>query len=863
MNLVSQFLRKLIHRQIDEHGIVVWYDGARHYESFISDWQSENVKVVRVGESLLATRHQIEPLLEFIEADGAIRADCNIPPRLLIYVPRHRTETDAALIEAEAAGCLLEPGAADLERNTRLQVLAERVFQKVAPEKAEHIGRQVSEGLLSLSELDKMAGEVNQLASGGLKLIFGQASPTEVALLFMASDAFDRKLAGKKAWKELRHLLEQEFGYPAEEAAESEALRADLRRRFLVTELAETTGGDLPQGIAPLRVEGSEAQRDLILHVCRTWRQRLDLREDYLAAAGAVSQELGLLEHDWPVSESAETFQQQDKVWIERGVKCFQTNEYGQARKLAARRRQLFWSLNDPETGLSWRFLEESADLCERVNEAESYLKKQKPDLAGWLQAYAEFSRPLMLIDQLQRKSEVTWDVLQATNPVGIEALESILTICRRIYAHYVDDSAKAFGEAYVRNLHHDTPVAEQRSTYAERVSPLAASGKRVAYLLVDALRYEMAAELAQSLGSEFAVDLTPVAGQTPGITPIGMAALMPGAEKDLSLSPAGKKVTPAVSHELIKDRETRLALLLKEHDTGCLILKLAEVASAGRALRKKLQEARFLCVTSQEIDRLGEGAEEGDETRLYMGSVLERLQAAVRRILGCGFDTVVVAADHGFLHLEETDSGMKMDSPGGDTWLQHPRCWIGRGGKQLEAAWRLPFSHVGLGGEGEVVFPQGAAVFKAKGSAYAYMHGGLSPQEVILPVMTVSSTAKDRKGGKGTGSVTLEMPRKEVTNRFFSITLTLKGEELFSPEPIKVAISLTQSKTSVGQVAMAAYGFEESTRSITLEPEKPNAITLMITEAKNHSTIRIRAEDVQSGVVLAEAASIPLTLTM
>ena len=848
---------------MDERGIVVWYDGERHYEGFLSHWQPQDAKVVRVGESLLEARRAMEPLLEYIAADGSIRPDGNIAPRLLVYVPRHRGDTDAALIEAESAGCVLEPGAASVEQNTRLQVLAERVFQRVAPEKAEHIGRQVSEGLLSLHELDKMAGEVNQLASGGLKIIFGQAAPTEVALLFMASAAFDQKLASKKAWKELRNLLEQEFGYPPDESTEDEALRVDLRRRFLVTELAETTNDEVPPSIAPLCLEGTEAQRDMVLHLCRTWRKRLDLRDHYLAAADAVSQSCRLAPEDWPVSETSETFREQDSKWIEHCVHCLRAEQYGKARELAALRCQLFWSLTDPEIGLSWRFLEESADLCERVAEATAYLNKQKPNLAGWLQAYADFSRPLLLIDQLQRKTEVTWDLLQATNPVGIELLENILTICRRVYADYVDYSSKAFGKAYVENLQGNTEIAEQANIYAGHVRPLTNAGKRVAYLLVDALRFEMAAELAQSLQSEFEIQLTPVVGQTPGITPIGMAALMPGAENDLSLAVAGKKVTPSVAGKLIKDRETRLALLTNEHGGNCLILKLAEVASAGRAVRKKLQQASFLCVTSQEIDRLGESAEEGDETRLYMGSVLERLQAALRRILSCGFDSVVVSADHGFLHLEEADSGMKIDSPGGETSLLHPRCWIGRGGKQLEAAWRFAFSYLGMGGDGEVVFPQGSAFFTAKGSGYRYMHGGLSPQEVIIPVMTLSNTVKPKGSGRGTGSLAIEMSKKEVTNRFFSVTLTLEGKELFTPEPVKVALRITQSRTRVGQVAMAAYGFEESTRSITLEPNKPNAITLMITEAKNHSTIRIRAEEVQSGVIMAEVPNIPLTLSI
>jgi len=861
MSLVTHFLSTLINRQIDAHGIVVWYDGDAHYQDFVTTFQPDKTTVVRVGDSLLATRREIEPLLEFIEEDGSIRVDCNVPPRLLLYVPYHRAETDNALIEAECAGIILEPGASNPEQNTRLQVLAERVFQKLAPEKAEHIGRQVGEGLLALSELDSMAGEVNQLASGGLKLIFGHAAPNEVALLFMASDAYDNKLASKKAWGELSDLFKQEFGYAGDDETIADALRGDLRRRFFATELA-ATATSLPDSLEALRIEGSDAQRDLIVHACQSWRQRLDLREAYLTAADSVAEELNLKPKDWPLAEGSETFAQQDRQWIERCVDLFGKKKFDEVREKAVSRKQLFWSLSDPEIGLSWRFIEECADLCERIAEGDRLIQKQKPDLAGWLQAYAEFTRPLMTIDQLQRRIEMTWDTLQAANPTGCERLENLLTTCRIAYAEHVDRSARTFGEAYFKYLKDDTHLNEQRATYTETVAPLINAGRRVAYILVDALRYEMAAELVHGLKEEFEISLSPIIGQTPGITPIGMAALMPGAEDALSLSLESKKVTPSIHETALKDRATRLNLLCEHSGSRTLVVKLAEVASAGRPLRKKLQEANFLCVTSQEIDRLGESAEEGDETRLYMASVLERLQAAIRRIVASGFEAIVLTTDHGFLHLQEADSGMKMDSPGGETWLLHPRCWIGVGGKQTDGAWRMPFSHVGLGGDGEVVFPMGAAVFKAKGSSYGYMHGGISPQEVILPLAIITATPQKYTQGAG-GTVTFEMSKKEITNRFFSVNLTLKGEELFTPEPRKVVLILTQGRKQVGQVAMAAYGFEEATRSILLEPNKPNAVTIMLTEAKNHSTIRIRVEDLHSNVLLAEAANVPLTLSI
>ena len=93
-------------------------------------------------------------------------------------------ETSFALIEAETAGVVVEPGAESPERNSRLRVQAESFFLEVAPEKAAHLARQVGEGLLTLEDLDRISEEVGSITSGALKLVFGAASPIESIIEF-------------------------------------------------------------------------------------------------------------------------------------------------------------------------------------------------------------------------------------------------------------------------------------------------------------------------------------------------------------------------------------------------------------------------------------------------------------------------------------------------------------------------------------------------------------------------------------------------------------------------------------------------------------------------------------------------------
>ena len=60
--------------------------------------------------------------------------------------------------------------------------------------------------------------------------------------------------------------------------------------------------------------------------------------------------------------------------------------------------------------------------------------------------------------------------------------------------------------------------------------------GARTAYFLVDAMRFEMGMELAQQLDGAEDLTVRPAIAALPTITPVGMAALLPGASAGFSV---------------------------------------------------------------------------------------------------------------------------------------------------------------------------------------------------------------------------------------------------------------------------------------------------------------------------------------
>lgn len=95
MGIVTNYLRNLIVKQVDDNGLVVWYDPDRHYTDIASYLEIPNTTITRYKDSFFALRHEIEPLMGDLD-----------PPRLVVYVPLNPTETSNALVELEAAGSL-------------------------------------------------------------------------------------------------------------------------------------------------------------------------------------------------------------------------------------------------------------------------------------------------------------------------------------------------------------------------------------------------------------------------------------------------------------------------------------------------------------------------------------------------------------------------------------------------------------------------------------------------------------------------------------------------------------------------------------------------------------------------------------
>ena len=203
----------------------------------------------------------------------------------------------------------------------------------------------------------------------------------------------------------------------------------------------------------------------------------------------------------------------------------------------------------------------------------------------------------------------------------------------------------------------------------------------KVAYVWVDALRFEMARELCRLLKDDFELEIQPAIGTIPTITEIGMAALLPKAQESAKVvAVGGGKLALEIGGKVIKDRKDRVAFLKENAGVPVFDAKLDDLLpKPTKRVKDGIQGAELILITSQEIDELGE-ADNVAQARLQIDGVLSHLRRGVRVLADHGIKTIVLVADHGHLFADEIGEDMKIESPGGKVEDLHRRVWVGVG---------------------------------------------------------------------------------------------------------------------------------------------------------------------------------------
>ena len=205
-----------------------------------------------------------------------------------------------------------------------------------------------------------------------------------------------------------------------------------------------------------------------------------------------------------------------------------------------------------------------------------------------------------------------------------------------------------------------------------------------------------------------------------------------------------GGKLGLEIDGTVIKDRKDRIAFLKAHAGVPVFDAKLDDLLpKPSKKVRGRHPGARNWCWSPRRRSTSSARPTTSPRPAARWTACSNDLRRGFRVLADLGVKTIILAADHGHLFGEEIGEDMKIEAPGGETADLHRRVWVGVGGTSEPSYLRTSLQSLGVESDLDIATPWTFACFKSKGGARAYFHGGLSPQELIIPVVVMTPTAQ------------------------------------------------------------------------------------------------------------------------
>ena len=373
---------------------------------------------------------------------------------------------------------------------------------------------------------------------------------------------------------------------------------------------------------------------------------------------------------------------------------------------------------------------------------------------------------------------------------------------------------------------------------------------KRAFVIISDAFRYEAAKELTQAINGRYRMNakLDAMLGVLPSYTGLGMASLLP--HKTLEYNEKGEVLVDGKSSSGAQARNVQLAAV---KGMACKAQELLPMKTDDA--REFTDGARVVYIYHNIIDARGDSASTESEAFDAVSDCIEELGKLIKFCVNSlNAAKVWVTADHGFLYQQEapdlTDKSKLSHKPAGAV-IAKKRYIIGR------ALGTSPEAHHGriedtAGAEGDMEFwiPRGANRFHFTGGA-RFFHGGAMPQEVVVPVITVTQLRGEKKDQSAVRKVAVQVlggPHKITAPSYrFELIQTEAVSERRHPITLQAAVyDEGQAVTSIETITFDSSSdiISERTKSLRLTLrsgtyDKSKPYRLVLRDAETDAEVR------------------------
>ena len=384
------------------------------------------------------------------------------------------------------------------------------------------------------------------------------------------------------------------------------------------------------------------------------------------------------------------------------------------------------------------------------------------------------FSTKFVKVDKSYRKFYYYFDKI-ANN----ESFENLRQLIENMYTNtfLFEINPKFVNLFSIRDIN----IPKQWKFYKRFVS---GKNHKTAVIISDALRYGCAIELKDELDKipGWKTSIEPMLSSVPSYTALGMASLLPNKEIKYENSKIFVDGKPCQS----TDERNKI---LGGYNTHSIAIQYDELNSLNQGdLRSILKGKDLVYINHNQIDARGDNSYTENEVFNASQEAIEEILSLVTKMTNsANFVNYVITADHGYIYkrdkLQESD---KVNLDKIHSFYKNKRFLLTKEETEISGTKCMPLDYID-NDDVYVTVPVGVDIFKTPGSGLNYVHGGLSLEEVIVPVLEVNS----KLGAKNQRTVELQLinSNHKLTNYTSNLTFFQKENISKTVLPLEASI--------------------------------------------------------------------------
>lgn len=818
-------IKKFIQNQVllsrlKRNGVLVVYDPAQRYRDLCLDMATDTLRVIDASESSITSREEALRTLKDLGQSGTALEG------MLVYVPAKTplTEEDKQLDPFAlytVCGSVFPDGVGDEYMHLCL---------KAKPDHGTEIRRIFNENPNpTFAVIDAVGGGKGW---PNLQVALQVESANDILFALLAPSERQKKvLKDQDGWiSEVKELFSACLGLKLITRGKTWSSIADELWRFLLfSEFVFDLPEALPESLANVPRAHDEA-RPLVEDLCDRLRNDRRTQAMYIDRAETIERDLDLPGHCKSLKDLGvrDTFPFEERSFLVQGMDALKRDNTDTVRTILGRHTHSVWT-GVGESQAQWGLVGAALSLCEACDDYERQLPDHSRDIDALIDFYIGSLRE---VDRLQREFEQSVaDTMDAHAMIG-DVIEKARGSYRRLSAKVHDVFIRHFEKTGWPPLGR----LANADVFDSRIAlKLQESGRRVAFFLVDALRYELGVALERQLAEDDTVELTAAFAQLPSVTNVGMASLLPEAGKSLTITREDKKIIPVLARKPLTNVNQRMEILRNRYGQRFAEMTLIDFI---RTRKTPPETVELLVLRSVEIDSHLESA---PETALRLiHDTLKRIRVAIHKLKGMGFHEIVIGTDHGFFLNTHAEAGDVCTKPAGNWIIVHERFALGDGSSD-DANFVLSADQLGVRGDfAQAGGPRGLVPYRA---GELYFHGGVSLQECVVPVISIRLGAEQPKFEKPTVKLSYKNDAKHITTRLpvIDVHFDVKQMKLFPQQSdLELLLEAHDKKGNVVGEAKAGGLVNPATGTITIKPGERFQVTLkMLLEFEGKFTVK------------------------